>query len=153
MRFILWTFTLVFFLISCGPTVVYENVQSIQESKWFYKDSLTYSFTQEDLSTFFDIVLTVEHQVEYDWENIYLEINTTFPDSVRTSQRLPIDLADLTGTWKGDCGKETCFLEIDLAKGNRFQQAGDYTITLVQEGRQDPLGGLVSMGIKVVHSK
>jgi gliding motility-associated lipoprotein GldH len=153
MRFFLPLLAIISLLTSCGPKVVFEEVQAIDGQSWSHEDSLTYRFHQEDLTTFFDIVLKIEHSVDYAWENLYLEINTVFPDSVRTSQRLPIDLADLTGIWKGDCGKESCTLEIDLAKGNRFQHAGDYTITLVQEGREDPLEGILSMALKVVHSK
>lgn len=152
LRNLVYLFAVIIGLSACGPKIIYQDDRVMESGTWSYQDSITFSFKNDDLNSYYDILLDLNHSSDYAWENVYLKINTTFPDSVKTQQILPIEFSDLTGTWLGDCNDSACDLEVELALRSRFQQAGAYAITIIQESRQNNLSGINSIGLRIAES-
>ena len=144
--FFLFTITT---LISCGPNFIYENEQIISDNNWEYQDSLNFQFEIADTNKLFNIFLDVEHSVDYGFQNLYTQIHTVFPSNDRITEMLSLELADKAGQWFGDCSSEFCTLRIPIQEGAFFNQAGNYSITVEQFMRKNPLEGVKSIAIRI----
>ncbi|MEM6316469.1 MAG: gliding motility lipoprotein GldH [Bacteroidota bacterium] len=137
------------FLVSCDDAYVFEKSYQIENSAWRYANKLDYTFEIGDTTKVYNLLLEVDHSVEYAYQNCYFKIYTTFPSGEQTEQVLSVDFADDIGRWQGDCGGENCTVVVDLQKKAFFNALGKHTITLEQHMRKDPLDGIASLAIKL----
>lgn len=150
MKYLLYPFPLIFLLGSCGPSVLYQKSIEIPGENWLYADTLDYHFTVEDTTQIYNLYLTLWHNRDFPFQNAYVMVYTAFPDGQRISERLSLQMMDPeTSTWLGDCGKESCRLELALQEGAFFEQAGEYSITLEQHSRRNPLPGVEKVELKI----
>ncbi len=138
-----------FFLISCGENYLFEKTYEIEKGAWQYENTLDYAFEITDTTKVYNLLLEVEHSVEYAYQNCYFKIHTQFPSGEKTAQLLSIDLADGIGRWQGDCDSKSCRILLDIQKQAFFNALGTHTITLEQYMRKNPLKGIESLAIKL----
>lgn len=136
-------------LTACGPAVVYEHTEPIGEGAWYYADSINFDFTIPDTLRTYDLRLSVEHDRTFPYQNFYVNIRTGFPSGKRTAQSVSLQLAGDFGAWLGNCGGESCKLEIPVLSGARFDQVGDFNIVVAQHTRDEPLEGIRALGLRV----
>ncbi len=127
----------------------FESTKSLNEDKWTYQDTLNFSFSISDTFAIYNLYLDIEHSTEYSYQNIYMQVYTRFPSGKRIKELLPIDFADKTGRWYGDCNKDWCNLRVMLQQGAFFNEIGEHTIALEQFMRVETLPGLRGMSIKL----
>jgi len=139
----------ILFFFSCGKNYHFEQEHSISNKEWTYNDSLNFKFNISDTSKIYNLVLEINHTTIYPFQNMYAEIFTAFPEGQRIRELLSLELANRAGAWFGDCGSENCTLEIPIQEGAFFNQAGDYTITMKQFMRIDPLKGIQNLTLKI----
>lgn len=150
MKYVHLLFLLTMFLCSCGTAVLYEEHKDIPEFGWRYADTLNYEFSVTDTLQIYDLYLTLWHNREYPFQNMYVNVNTTFPGGQRLTERLSLEMMDEGhSTWLGDCGSGHCRLELSLQRGAFFQQPGTYQITLEQFTRRDTLPGVEKIALKI----
>ena len=142
---------LLLLLTSCGPTVLYEKVTPTETDQgWAYTDTLSFQFTVTDNQQLYDMELVVQHSEEFAYENFYLNIHTTGPNGIRTTERISLDLSGEFGAWNGDCSGGRCELAVPVLQRTRFQEVGDYKLVLEQNSRDNPLAAIQAMGVRVV---
>jgi len=146
--FLLSIFSLLFFL-ACEEDFYFESNKTITSDQWTYQDSLDFTFSIADTSTIYNLYLDINHSTAYPYQNIYLKVATRFPSGKRIKEQLPIDFADKTGKWYGNCDEEWCKLRVNLQQGAFFNAIGEHTITLEQFMRVDPLPGVRELSIKL----
>lgn len=135
-------------LFSCDSRdIVFEKSIEIKNSQWTYADSLLYTFPVKDTSKIYNILLDISHAKNYAFQNIYLKIHTRFPSGKRLQNQVNIDLAEPSGKWTGDCGRNSCELEIPIQQDAYFNETGNYTITIEQYLRKDTLSGIEAVGV------
>jgi gliding motility-associated lipoprotein GldH len=135
---------------SCKQSVVYEETFEIDPQQgWPYADSLTYAFSIADTQQLYNLYLTLDHLVDYPYQNLYINIRTVFPDGKDLAQVLSLELSDKQGFWQGDCNSEDCELRIPIQEEAYFNQPGDYRIVVEQYMRTDSLRGLQSIGLQL----
>ena len=127
---------------SCGKGHFHSESRSIATAGWQYADSLSYEFEIKDTSKRYDIGLVIVHSADFEYQNLYIQIVTQFPDGEVKRQSLPIDLADHTGQWYGACSRNSCDLTVMLQERAIFNQVGEHTFEVHQYMRVDPLPGL-----------
>jgi gliding motility-associated lipoprotein GldH len=135
--------------LGCKEDFYFESNKVITSDQWSYQDSLDFTFSIADTSMVYNLYLDVNHSMEYPFQNIYLQVATQFPSGKRLKERLPIDFADKTGIWYGNCDSEWCNLRVNLQQGAFFNAIGDHTITLEQFMRVNPLPGIRRLSIKL----
>ncbi len=151
--------TIVFFLVwsgligSCTPGHYHAETHEINEGEWPYEQVLSFPFTVTDTVSRYDIELQILHADNYAYQNIYIKITTTFPDSQKVSQTLPIDFADKQGRWYGDCRMAKCRLSVALQENAYFNQMGEYSIAIEQYMRVDPVEGLHEVSLVIDQHK
>ncbi|HQU60535.1 MAG TPA: gliding motility lipoprotein GldH [Saprospiraceae bacterium] len=146
---ILFFFGIAILFSSCGPNYRFEKVYEMEAEQWPYADTLDFTFNIEDTSAIYNLYLEVGHSTSYGFQNLYTQVYTRFPSGERIKELLSLELAGKGGTWLGDCGKDYCTLRIPIQEGAFFNQAGNYTITLQQYMRVDPVAGVRSIAFKL----
>lgn len=139
----------VLLLSSCGKNYIYENEISIAQGNWNYKDTINFDFEIVDTTKVYNLFLELDHLTDYRFQNLYVQISTTFPKGKRESQTLSLELASNLGEWKGDCNSTNCTTLVPIQEQVYFQEKGDYQITLEQFMREDPIKGLNKFGLKI----
>jgi gliding motility-associated lipoprotein GldH len=133
----------------CGERFDYSQTMPIEGAAWAYPDSLEFSFAIRDTGTIYDLYMDVQHTTDYPYQNIYYDIATRFPTGKRPKERISTDMADKTGRWLGNCSGTDCKLRIVLREGLRFNEAGQYTLTIGQCTRDESLRGIESVGLRL----
>ncbi len=153
MRFINYiVILLVLVLTSCGPNVVYEE-NHILNDVWTYDQKIDFNFEINDPQKEYDLLLTVVHDADFGYQNIYTKITTTYPTSEEFTSPLSIELANKMGSWLSSCSKEACTLHLLLRDDIKFKDVGDYKISFMQDTREAHLKGIQSLGLSLIETK
>lgn len=129
------------FIYSCGPTVVHSDKLEVGK-QWSYGDALVSSYMVEDTTKKYDLALKLNHDLEYEYQNIYLNVETTFPDGKKTKNPLSLDLSNKIGIWLGKCGSKDCEITFSLQDDFRFKSLGKHDFSIAQFSREDQLKGI-----------
>ena len=136
-------------LSSCNQNTVYQKSILI-DGAWTYSDHLAYEFTVEDTSSLYSLWLDVDHLSTYAFQNVYVQIHTSFPDGSSKSDIVSLELANQNGLWNGNCRGESCHINIPLQEKTYFQVPGKYGIRLEQFMRQDNLAGIKAFNLRLM---
>lgn len=145
----LGAFLLVLGLSACGPSYLFEEKKTIPNGLWTYTDTLNFKFTVKDTAALYNIHVDFVYADSFPNQNIYVKFYTLFPDGKRLNKPLSFDFFDPIGNPAGKCSGGVCGAQIPIQQNAFFEKAGEYTITLEQFGRQNPLPGLQSVGLVV----
>ncbi len=151
-RLFLLLLPLVIYCSACGPIVLFAEDKNFAEASWSYTDTARFDFAIPATETAYNFYLTVEHDADFAYQNFYVLLHTGFPNGKRQSQQLSLQLAGDFGAWKGDCSRSTCSQEILFLRKARFEQVGDYYLTVAQHSREEPLRGIQSIGFTVTEA-
>lgn len=129
-------------LLSCDDrTIVYEEEVEFR-NHWSYDQQLDFAFEVPDTLAAYDLVLEIEHDKEYPFQNFYTQFTTSYPGGKVVKDMVSMELADTYGQWKGDCGSETCVAEILLSSNSLFRNMETHRIQIEQFSRTPLLSGI-----------
>jgi len=134
---------------ACGPTIVFEQSIAIDQTEWNYDQNLIFEFEAPDTSNLYNILLIVDHSMDYEYQNLYVNINTTFPGGNTDQQMISLNLADKMGNWNGVCSGSKCEATIGLQLNAKFEKFGKYKIEIVQNTRKEFLPHLSSFTLAI----
>lgn len=132
---------------ACDESYVFSDTQSIPNAEWSYTDSLDFKVPVTDTTQLYNLYIQFDHAATFPSQNIYLKLSTKFPDGTRVSRLRSFDLYDVQGNPTGNCSGKICQARMLLQDNLYFNQIGDYTITLEQFTRINPLTGINALGI------
>lgn len=147
LRLSLYLSVLILGLVSCGDQHFFSEKGEVPPDGWNFADTLIYDFVIDDTTARYDIQLDVEHGSEYNYQNLYLQIFTQFPDGKELDQSLSMDLADSKGAWYGNCSGSTCNLHVVLQQNAIFDQIGVHTLKITQYMRHEPVEGIHTVSL------
>ncbi|MEO8172768.1 MAG: gliding motility lipoprotein GldH [Sediminibacterium sp.] len=133
----------------CDTLDVFEKAVSFPKHEWKTSDKPSFTFTIEDTVSAYHIYVIFRHEDSYHFNNLWLNISTQAPQDTVKTQLINIPLADNKKGWLG-AGMDDVFdhrarvtrLPLKLRKGN-------YTFTLEQNMREEPLQYVLNAGIRV----
>ena len=137
-----------FFMTSCEKGVVYEHEVKI-DGIWDYEKSLDYAIPIQDTTTRYDLIAKVSHDADFSYQNFYVALTTSFPDGKALTDDVSFQLADGMGSWQGKCNGATCQVELVLQQRFRFQQIGDYVLSIRNNSREE-LTGINAVELRLV---
>jgi gliding motility-associated lipoprotein GldH len=140
----------VFTFLSCSKDVYFQQKEVISNAMWSFDDPKTFSFEIKDTSSFFDLILDVKHATDFSYENLYVKIQTVFPDGRKTDDQVSLELADDFDQWQGKCNSNFCTVNIVLQSGVYFREVGKHTLEIEQFNRENPIEGIKEMTLKLV---
>lgn len=130
------------FIWSCDSrTIVYEKEVTFG-NHWSYDQQLDFAFEVPDTLAAYDLILEIEHDKEYPFQNFYTQFTTSYPSGKVVNDMVSMELADQYGQWKGDCGRETCVAEILLSGNTLFRNMETHRIQIEQYTRTPLLSGI-----------
>jgi gliding motility-associated lipoprotein GldH len=136
-------------LWSCRQVALYEKLQNIPGAAWSATDSRKFSFEITDTTETYWVELVLRHSNNYPYRNIWVNVSLEQPgDSLKVS-RFDLPLAGTEkwlGTGMGDVFERRVRL---FASPVRFRHAGISTFYVQHTMRQDPLPGMMQVGLRL----
>ncbi|MBX7181228.1 MAG: gliding motility lipoprotein GldH [Bacteroidia bacterium] len=131
---------------SCRNPAMFDENQEIEGSQWKIAQKPKFSVVIEDTLQNTDVYLNLRNSSCYPYNNIFLFVNTTFPNGKQAKDTLECILANEKGQWLGDGLGDIWDNRILFKKNVRFPQKGTYTFEIEQAMRVDPLPCILDVG-------
>lgn len=136
-------------LTACSSNAVMEEQQQIKENQWDYADSKTFTAQITDTVQHYNIYVSVRHGFNFEWRNMWVKIETTFPDGKTYERRVNLLLSDADGVWHGECLGDNCDMLIPIQDNAFFPQTGKYIFKVSQDMRVNPLPNVKTIGMRL----
>lgn len=136
-------------LSGCGPQPLFTQNQEIPNKIWERNHTLNFDVEVVDTMKTYDFYLNIRNSGVYPFANIYMFINTEFPNGKSARDTVECILADGAGRWLGDGLGDIWDNQILFKKNVRFPSMGVYTFELEQGMRMENLPAIMDVGITI----
>ena len=123
-------------------------MQAIPKHEWSANNRLSFNFIVTDSAAYYNIYMVIRHTESYHFNNIWVDLTAASPGSKPQTQRLNVPLANANG-WLGAAMDDIIEQRILLFKNPMHLVKGNYTFTLQQVMRENPLQSVLNAGIRV----
>jgi gliding motility-associated lipoprotein GldH len=149
-RLSLFLLTCALCLSSCTTIDLYEKDVAIPHHAWKSSFKLSFTFTIKDTTIPYQLFLVLRHTEKYNFNNIYINLRTQQPgpDSIQTV-RFDLPLATNEQGWLASGMDDIYEHRIPLSLQGYFKKAGNYTYTIEQIMREDPLQNILNVGLRI----
>jgi gliding motility-associated lipoprotein GldH len=141
--------------LSCTQTDLFEKTAVIPGHSWKSSFKPSFTFTIKDTSAPYMVYFIIRHDDRYSYKNIYVNLYAKGPGQ-DTAQGVPYDirLATDESGWLGSGMDDIYEHRTQLTpraadKLFYFKNPGDYTFTIEQIMREDPLKNVWNTGIRI----
>ena len=136
-------------LFACDSKRIFEQNIEIPNGIWNAKNIARFEVIIADTSSPHNFYINVRNAGAYPYSNLFLFLETEFPDKVYARDTIECILADNSGRWLGDGSGDIWDNRILFKKGVRFRKAGKYIFTLEQAMRVQNLPMIMDVGIRI----
>lgn len=141
-------------MASCGGGVFYSESQSVNEYGWMPDDSLSFKVEVDDTTQLYDFMVEVRNSITYPYSNLFLFVNTDFPDGSVARDTLECPLADQEGKWYGKRSGRFVDSRYRLrASSMRFPMTGQYCFSVSNGMRDSAIAGIKDISLRIEYSK
>lgn len=140
---------IVFSTSSCTNRVVFDDVSAVNSEGWNLNDKHRFTMNIEDTAATYMYYLHIRNDESYRYSNLYLFMNSRFPNGSLTTDTIECMLADPSGKW---LGKGSGYQKDHLILVNsslKFPLKGNYVVDIWQAMRDEQLVGIQSIGIRI----
>lgn len=142
-----------FITFSCTTIDLYEKSVTIPGHSWKSDYKPSFTFTIKDTSSPYLLYFVLRHNDKYSFNNLYINLYAKQPgqDSAQ-SVRYDLPLATNERGWLASGMDDIYEHRILLTpKGQEFyfKKSGDYTFTIEQIMREDPLKNILNAGLRI----
>jgi len=88
-------------LTACDPSGFYEKNSLVNSKGWSVADKIPFELEATDTLALLNFYINIRHTTEYKFRNIFLFVDTFFPDGSQSRDTIEILLADPKGKWFG----------------------------------------------------
>ena len=134
---------------SCKKAALYDRNLEITDGNWSTTQKPQFLVSIEDTLQNTDVYINLRNSSCYPYSNIFLFINTTFPNGKQARDTLECILANENGQWLGDGLGDIWDNRILFKKNVRFPQKGVYTFEFEQAMRLNPLPCISDIGLRL----
>jgi gliding motility-associated lipoprotein GldH len=148
-------------LSSCNTIDLYEKVVPVPSHQWQSKFRPQFTFQIKDTTVPYQFYIILRHNNQYKYNNIW--VNLLAKSSADTVQKLSLELPlankeGWLGTGMDDVFEHRIRVGAEAGKFNfltpaadgfLFQKPGQYTFTLEQIMRDDPLADVMNVGLRL----
>ncbi|MFM1744792.1 MAG: hypothetical protein RLZZ630_729 [Bacteroidota bacterium] len=136
-------------LASCDSSRLYEENKEIENNVWYANKPLQFQAQIPDSIQGYNVYINLRNASHYPFSNIFLFLNTTFPDGQIDRDTIEIMLASPEGKWLGDGLGDIWDNRVLFKRNVRFLMKGEYRFEFTQAMRLDPLPGIMDAGIRI----
>ncbi len=135
-------------IVSCDRNRLYDESLAVSDQAWHMDSALVYSVEVEDTLLPHKFYINIRHNQEYRYSNIFLFIDTRFPNGNTTRDTIECLLADKQGNWFGKGPGKIKDNSILIHEGIRFPRKGEYKFRIIHGMRETKLEGIEDIGIR-----
>ena len=134
---------------SCTTIDLYEKSVAIPKHQWNSSFKPSFDFTIKDTSAPYRLFLVLRHTEKYNFNNIFVNVYVKGPgeDTVQKIQR-DLVLATNDKGWLASGMDDIYEHRIELGSDQSLR-AGNYTFTIEQIMREDPLENVLNVGLRI----
>lgn len=143
------------YLISCTTIDLYEKSVSIPGHSWISSYKPSFTFTIKDTTSPYQLFFILRHNDQYSFNNIYINLYVKQPgqDSAKAF-RCDLRLATDADGWLASGMDDIYEHRIDLNKylienDISLRKKGDYTFSIEQIMRENPLNNVLNAGLRI----
>ncbi|MDQ6844604.1 MAG: gliding motility lipoprotein GldH [Bacteroidota bacterium] len=135
---------------SCIKIDQFEKTVQIPTQEWFYNNIPTFTFHITDTTSPYNLYIVLRHTDSYDYKNIWLRLGSALPGDSMRFQNIDVTLASDANGWDGSGMDDIFEVRKNISRGPvPFKKAGDYTFSVAQIMRENPLQHVMNVGIRV----
>ncbi|WP_346695072.1 gliding motility lipoprotein GldH [Barnesiella viscericola] len=135
-------------ICSCRQTDVYNEFNTLPRNGWFKRDVQRFTPESPDSTGRYDLYLTLRHNGDYAYRNLWLFVSYTGADGVQKTDTVNCELADEFGRWSG--GGWGSYYQQELLLDDCFRFVGkEQVVTIQQAMRDDRIRGISDVGIRI----
>lgn len=139
-------------LFACNQVEVFDENKIIENKKWRSTSKVSFKLNITNIDIKYDFVLKLRHTPSYRYSNIFILFYVTNPEKKTSTERIEFTLAEPDGEWIGHGVSVLAYKSI-FKTGFKFPKAGIYTIEIEQNMRDNPLEGIMDVGLALVRSE
>ena len=133
---------------ACDTIDIYEQSKAFPTHAWSNKEKLTFNFNITDTTSLYNIFAVIRHEDAYHFNNIWLDVTTITPDKNVTDQKVNLLLGNNNG-WLGTNMDDIVEHRVLLTKHPVKLKPGQYSFSIQQIMREEPLQSMLNAGIRV----
>lgn len=138
--------------ISCTQTGVFEKNTSIPHYEWKNNFAATGDFVITDTVVSNNAYIVIRHTDAYRYNNIWLSVGIQPPGDSIHYKKVDLQLGTDAQGWAGS-GMNDIWELRQLIFSQPFKKTGTYHYTIKQIMRDDPLTGIMSVGLRIENNK
>ena len=141
-------------LSACTQLDVFEKNTVIPKNQWQYSLIPNFDFTIKDTTASYNVYIVLRHTDAYHYNNIWLNVGTRSPADTMRYQKFDLQLGTDAKGWEGTGMDDVWELRKLITNGPvKFNRAGNYTFSVAQIMRENPLANIMSVGVRVEKAK
>ena len=135
---------------SCIKIDQFEKTAQIPSRQWFYNNTPAFTFHITDTSSLYNLYIVLRHTDAYNYSNIWLRLGTQFPRDSMHFQNINLTLASDAKGWDGTGIDDIFEVRENISRGPiPFKKPGDYTFSVSQIMRENPLENILNVGVRL----
>ncbi|MFA6923241.1 MAG: gliding motility lipoprotein GldH [Bacteroidales bacterium] len=138
-----------FLFYSCDKNRVFEDIKEIPEGNWNRKNKISFEINITDTTSLNNIYFNIRNKGSYAYRNIYIFLNTIYPDNKSSIDTFVCILANEKGRWLGKGIGDLWFNRMLFKKNLVFPKKGKYIFKFEQAMRNEDLLGITDIGIRI----
>jgi gliding motility-associated lipoprotein GldH len=136
-------------LNSCQTIDLFEKVVSIPQQEWKSSFKPQFNFAIKDTQTHYDIYVLLRHNEKYEFNNIWISLTYQLKGQQPVTGQYELPLANNEG-WIGTAMDDLYEHRIRITPPEGIAlKAGEYTFTIGQIMRNDPLENILNIGLRI----
>ncbi len=136
------------FMVGCKRSTMYTKAVNIHDA-WPKNKAAKFVVPVTDTLSPYNFYINIRHTGKYRYSNLYLFMQTRFPNGTFTRDTLEIMLANVQGKWLGKGWGEIKEDHVLLKPKLRFPMSGNYQFLIWQAMRADTLKAIRSVGLDI----
>lgn len=150
-------FLMLFFLsISCDKKIEFNQYKTIENSSWKANEKIDFQFQVLDTISPKNLFINIRNNKEYEFSNLYLITELTFPNQTKVVDTLQYDMTDASGRFLGDGFSDIKDNKLFYKEHKIFPISGTYLFNIRQamrkNGEVNPieyLNGIQDVGLSI----
>jgi gliding motility-associated lipoprotein GldH len=136
--------------VSCIKINLFEKQAVIPSQHWFYNDVPEFSFHIDDTTSLYNVYIVLRHTDLYQYNNIWLRVGLKTPKDSIHFQNINVILGTDSKGWQGTGMDDIFEVRKNISAAPfTFKTAGDYTFSVAQIMRENPLNYILNVGIRI----
>lgn len=148
-RFYPVLFCLAVIITACDSSRVFEQNKTIPDSIWDKDHRVNFEVEITQPAALYNMYVNVRNAGSYGYSNLFLFMDTRYPDGFVSRDTIECILAAEDGRWLGNGSGDIFDNQIPFRKRFKFPMKGTYRFVIEQGMRQEKLPLIMDVGIRI----